>query len=269
MANLRLANVKTRKETGLDYVAGLINVQTPYGTKELQSMQPFMPGQEDELRRELWKTEQMVQLIKAKPTGVEKLLEVFMLMKDFSFIVERSAKNTLTVVELYEVKNMLIQMEKLQKFLVANKEQVPEEFFLEDDTELLDLLDPEGSRINTFYIYDSFSEKLADLRKEKREFEVAIRKEQKKLKDELKEKYDIILTPKFEISVQLSNKALMEKCEGLEELEHILLLQKKIPSPFWRSLSTSHRTTCPPLSGFDRRLRFTTCNAGWKTLTRV
>ena len=47
MANLRLANVKTRKETGLDYVAGLINVQTPYGTKELQGMKPFFPGMED------------------------------------------------------------------------------------------------------------------------------------------------------------------------------------------------------------------------------
>ncbi|MBO4725127.1 MAG: DNA mismatch repair protein MutS [Firmicutes bacterium] len=219
MVNLRLANVKTRKETGLDYVAGLINVQTPYGTKELQGIEPFYPGQEDELKRELYKTGQMVELIKAKPTAVQKLLEVFMEMKDFSFIIERSAKNTLSVVELYEVKNMLIQMEKLQKFLLANKEYIPEEFFLEDNAELLNLLDPEGSRINTFYIYDSFSEKLAELRKEKREFEIAIRKEQRALKDQLKEKYDIILTPKFEISVQLSNKALMEKCDGLEELE--------------------------------------------------
>lgn len=220
MANLRLANVKTRKETGLDYVAGLINVQTPYGTKEVQSMQPFLPGQEDDLRKELGKTQKMIDLIKAKATGVEKLLEVFMQMKDFSFIIERSAQNTLTVVELYEVKNMLIQMEKLQKFLLANCDYIPEDFFLEDCKELLDLLDPEGSRINTFYIYDSFSEKLAELRKGKREFEIAIRKEQKQLRDELKTKYDIILTPKFEISVQLSNKALMEKCESLEELEH-------------------------------------------------
>ncbi len=219
MANLRLANVKTRKETGLDYVAGLINVQTPYGTKELQGMKPFFPGMEGELRAELEKTEKLIELIKAKPTGVEKLLEVFMLMKDFSFIIERSAKETLTVVELYEVKNMMIQTEKLEKFLEANKEYISDDFFLNDTTALLNLLDPEQSRINTFYIYDSFSEKLAGLRKKKREFEIAIRKEQKELREELKEKYDIILTPKFEISVQLSNKALMEKCASLAELE--------------------------------------------------
>ncbi len=221
MANMRLANVKTRKETGLDYVAGLINVQTPYGTKEIQSMKPFFPGEEDALRQELAKTEQMVQLIKAKPAGVSKLLEVFMEMKDFTYIIERSAKDILSVVELYEVKNMLIQMEKLQKFLLLNKDHVPEEFFLEDTKELLDLLDPEGSRINTFYIYDSFSEKLAELRRQKRDIEVEIRKAQKVTRERLKEEYDIALTPKFEISVANSNKELMEKCEGLEELEHV------------------------------------------------
>jgi DNA mismatch repair protein MutS2 len=40
---------------------------------------------------------------------------------------------------------------------------VPDEFVLEDVEGLLDCLDPRHDRLNTFYIYDDFSEKLAEL----------------------------------------------------------------------------------------------------------
>lgn len=221
MANTyrRLANVKTRKETGLDYVLGAINIQTPYGKKQVQEIEPFYPGEEAELRAELDKTLSMKSFIEAHSVAAEKILEIFMNMKDVTFIVERSAKDILSVVELYEVKNMLIQMEKLQKAITTHKDYIPEEFKLEDIVPLLDILDPEKSRINTFYVYDSFSEKIAALRKEKHEIEVAVRKVQRKTRDEVKDKYDILLTPKFEITVNKANAVMVEKCNGIEELE--------------------------------------------------
>ncbi len=221
MANTyrRLANIKTRKETGLDYVLGAINIQTPYGKKQLQEIEPFYPGEENQLKAELDKTLQVKSFIENHGVAAEKILEIFMYMKDISFIVERSAKDTLSVVELYEVKFMLIQMEKLQKALITHSDFFPKEFNLEDIVPLLDILDPEKSRINTFYVYDSFSEKLAALRKEKHELEVAVRKLQRKTRDELKDKYDVILTPKFELSVAKANAKMLEKCNGIAELE--------------------------------------------------
>ena len=45
----RLANKKTRNETGLDYVVSAINVLTPFGVRILKEQKPFMPGQEEEL----------------------------------------------------------------------------------------------------------------------------------------------------------------------------------------------------------------------------
>ncbi len=221
MANTyrRLANIKTRKETGLDYVLGAINIQTPYGKKQLQEIEPFYPGEENQLKAKLDKTLQVKSFIENHGVAAEKILEIFMYMKDISFIVERSAKDTLSVVELYEVKFMLIQMEKLQKALITHSDFFPKEFNLEDIVPLLDILDPEKSRINTFYVYDSFSEKLAALRKEKHELEVAVRKLQRKTRDELKDKYDVILTPKFELSVAKANAKMLEKCNGIAELE--------------------------------------------------
>ena len=38
--NRRLANVKTRHETGLDYITQKLNIQTPFGQKELKELRP-------------------------------------------------------------------------------------------------------------------------------------------------------------------------------------------------------------------------------------
>ena len=51
--NRRLANVKTRKETGLDHVMLKMDIISPFGKKSMKDMKPFFPGDEDSLRREL------------------------------------------------------------------------------------------------------------------------------------------------------------------------------------------------------------------------
>ena len=56
-SNRRLANIKTRSETGLDYVMQNIDLNTPFGKKQLKEIKPFFPGEEDELRAELDKLE--------------------------------------------------------------------------------------------------------------------------------------------------------------------------------------------------------------------
>ena len=50
--NKRLANSKTRRETGLEYVMFNLDLNTPFGKKQLKEIRPFFPGQEEELRAE-------------------------------------------------------------------------------------------------------------------------------------------------------------------------------------------------------------------------
>jgi hypothetical protein len=52
-ANRRLANIKTRSETGLDYVMQNIDLNTPFGKKQLKAISPYFPGEEEELKAEL------------------------------------------------------------------------------------------------------------------------------------------------------------------------------------------------------------------------
>ncbi|MCQ2545101.1 MAG: hypothetical protein MJ144_01550 [Clostridia bacterium] len=212
----RLANQKTRRETGLDYVVGAMNLQTPFGQKLIKEQKPFLPGQEEELRLELSHIQKMMDIEKAheKETGV--LLEAFMMMKDNSFTIERSENAALSVVEIFELKSLLLLMDKVRK--LTTEMAVPEMFIPDDINELLDILDPGGDRLNTFYIYDSFSEKLAKLRAEKKELERDIRKEQKKKKNEIREKHGISLTPKFDITVAKSDSRSIEMINEISDL---------------------------------------------------
>lgn len=215
---MRLSNVKTRSETGLDHVMQSINVLTPFGKKRLKELVPFMPGEEETLNDEFRRLEELLELAKEKPQTVELLNETFMGMKDISFTIERSKSNVLSVVELFEVKSLLLKMKRVIELLDAAGDRLPSEFLLTDTTELLDLMDPRKDRMNTFYIYDDFSEVLGELRKKKREYEIGVRKAQKVVKQQIETKYGISLTPKFDYCVSKSNKELVKIIREIPEL---------------------------------------------------
>ena len=208
----RLANKKTRNETGLDYVVNSMNVQTPFGSRLIKDQKPFFPGQEEELRAELARVQRMSEIAGANEREISVLQETFMMMKDNSFTIERSATAALSVVEIFEVKSLLLLIDKVRK--TADRVILPEEYVPGDITELLDVLDPGKDRLNTFYIYDSFSEALARLRTEKKELERESRKEKKKRKSELRAETGLNLTPKFDITISKSD---TERIKMIEE----------------------------------------------------
>lgn len=217
-SNWRLANVKTRRETGLDYVIQNINLITPFGKKQLKDLKAFPPGMEAELNEEFDRVEKMITYIKENQKKATQLSEVFMEMKDTTLTVERSRTDILSVVELYEMKSLLLQMRQVLKFTATEDFNIPKAFVLEDTERLLDELDPSGDRLNTFYIYDEFSDKLHELRVKKRDFEILIRKSQKKRREEIRKEYGIQLTPKFDIVVAKSH-ADYDKILNISDLE--------------------------------------------------
>lgn len=252
--NRRLANIKTRKETGLDHVMFNLDLNTPFGKKQLKELKPYFPGEESVLRRQLDCVEEMIYFVKQNKNLTNRIQEVFMEVKDSSTTIERSGETVLSTVELFEIKSLLLQMRQLRKLTIEHEigdykgchcveeckavqeieagdelisqssddapvvDTVPEEYFLKDTEALLDELDPQGDRMNTFYIYSEFSPVLAECRTKKREFELLNRKEQKDMRDELRKKHGVQLTPKFDIVVSKSHPD-YEKITNLEELE--------------------------------------------------
>lgn len=215
---MRLSNVKTRKETGLDHVAQSINTITPFGKKRLKEITPYKPGEEDALNYEFHKVDDIMKMAGENPEVVELLLEVFMDMKDSSFTIERSKENILSVVELFEIKGLLLKITRISSLMDQTGHKFLPDFTLADISLLLNQLDPRHDRLNTFYIYDDFSEKLARLRKERRNLELKIRKENKEIKNVIEKKYGISLTPKFDYLASKANKELVKIIKEIPEL---------------------------------------------------
>ena len=212
-----LATEKVKRETGLAHVFASLNILTPYGQKMLREMNPFMPGEEDRLREEFERIGKVGEIIGRDEHRTGELKEILMLVKDNTLSIEKSKDGVLTVVELFELKLLLLQMEKLRK--MDETEHFPPEFVPYDVTPLLDRLDPDGGRISTFFIYDSFSEELAKLRQQRKTAERQIRKRQKEKATWLRKKDGIVLTPKFEIQVKKADRDRIKMIEENAALE--------------------------------------------------
>lgn len=92
-------------------------------------------------------------------------------LKDINNTISRLASSTvIDDIELYEVKNLALLSADvkniLEKLNLVNIIEIPT---LED---VIKILDPDGLRIATFYIYDSYSEELATLRKQLKEKDI-------------------------------------------------------------------------------------------------
>ncbi|HZK01653.1 MAG TPA: hypothetical protein VFC96_02200 [Anaerovoracaceae bacterium] len=218
---MRLCKSKTKSETGYDYVVNSLDILTPYGQKRVKAIEAFGPGDEEGLREVLNCLEQTITSMKEEPQLFEKIQEILRQIKDNSLTIERSSNDVLTIVELYEIKIFLMQTEKISQHLKLAKSAkipVPEAFLPIELGSLLDILDPDLERINTFYIYDSFSEKLAALRRKKRQLDLDIRKINKMQKHALEAKYRITMTPKFEYMVSKADKNLIKEANSIPEL---------------------------------------------------
>lgn len=213
------SNSKTRAEIGLEAVLQDVNVQTPYGLRKLKGTTPFVPGMETKLSAELDKVALLLSLAKEKPAEVEQIQMIMMEIKEITFTLERSAKNVLSVVELYEIKTFLLQSDKLIRALADVMKKLPPEMRLHDTIKLLDVLDPSGERINTFFIYNAFSERLAALRQERRELELSIRRAQKTVKQKLEREHSFHMTPKCELVVPKAEEAMLSLVRTIPELE--------------------------------------------------
>lgn len=239
--NPRLVNDKTRAETGFDFVVGKLRTGTPFGLLTQKGAKPFLPGQENDLRRELDKQEKLLGFMDAQEESLRKINEIFGHMNDVSGSIERSARDVLNDVELFEIKSMLLNSEKLRDRVEGlSEDELTEEFVPSSQVDLLDLLDPRGDRLHTFHIYDDYSPELKEARESKKQVEGELRVLRKALADktgpesaeadktraeELTKKLDelelLIEGIETEIRMDLSNKIGAKKDELLENLKRI------------------------------------------------
>ena len=211
----------TEESLEIQYILNKINTLTPFGKMYKEKIRPFLPGEEEKLREELNKTEIYMEYAKERQFTRE-ISNIFYHIKDLRQSVKKAnADGILSEVELFELKQFLFLIRDLDNLL--NKYNIPlwGDMEIKPIEQLEKLLDPEDTGISTFYIYDSYSEELTKLRRDKREIEKNIKKEKKALKENIEKELNIKLRPDNTILLSKTDKELIEKLEGDSRINYV------------------------------------------------
>lgn len=117
-------------------------------------------------------------------------------------------KYVLDDIELFEVKHLAMLAGETQ--VVMDNLQLGESIFIPNLEDVVSILDPDGMKIASFYIYDSYSEKLSELRrkmKAKDDFDEALFSEATAIEDEIRTKLSMQLS-KYADELEAAQKAL-------------------------------------------------------------
>lgn len=190
----------TVKNVNFDYIFNEIKPITEYGLKAKQEARPFVRGQEEDLKTEFNKIRAFIESRQRRD-----IIDLLKHIKNILGTIHR-AKNSqvLDEVELFEIKNFLLSIEKLDKILRGISNTDIKLLQLTPLPQLYKLLDPADEKLNTFYIYDDYSQKLKEIRNEKRQIEKTIGLLKKKIKEEVESKHNIRLNLKDEVTVSKS-----------------------------------------------------------------
>lgn len=202
-----LADNKVYEILNMEVVLDKINPLSPYGIKEKRVMRSYRPGDEQALEREYDIMDYLEDYYTSK-----KLFSVLTHIKDISESIYRAEKGeVLTTVELFEVKNFSILVEKTRSIL---KENCPfHEIRAKSLSDIVRLLDPGDEGLNTFYIYDSYSKELESIRKEKNNLNRKIKEIKTEIKNSLKKDYDVRINLKGDISLGKTEAELIDKMD--------------------------------------------------------
>lgn len=169
---MRFLDSEQREQIGFSFIIDDLQVMTPFGVEEKKSIEPYKDKKS--LEEELINLETLINSLDNNKKVFGEIERVFCRIKDIRNTAKR-LDNLITLddVELYEIKYFSMLMEEL---IIAY-----EKLNLNISTirfaplrEAIEILDPENKKLSTFYIYDSYSEDLKDIRAEKRKLEELI-----------------------------------------------------------------------------------------------
>ena len=203
------------------YVLDRIETLTPYGSMYKGRMKAFEFGQEEDLRESLNILESYVPYVRDLDIRRE-FNNILGHIKDLRNSMKRAMEGfILTEVELFEIKGLLFLIRDIDNLFKSHNIIRFKETDITPIKSLEELLDPEGTGISSFYIYDEYSEKLKDIREKKRQTDKEIKLLYKAMKENVLKSLNLNLRPDNTLVISKDNKALIEKIESENHLTYI------------------------------------------------
>lgn len=166
-----------KKSLGFQFLLDSLNANSVYGQELIKSAAPYAKEQKAELKLELKRLAQLVAGYQEQKFFWDSVELILMNMKEVRGSLKNGKENVLTDLELFELKQFLLQSEKLLTIYEGQKDlQLPGIEF-QNTVDALNVLDPEHRRMPGFYIADAYSEELSEVRARKKHLEVVLRQE--------------------------------------------------------------------------------------------
>lgn len=170
-----------------------MQLETEYGRLAMAELSPFQSFDSQQLQN-AW--EEIDLYMKAQEEHPNRLKEVRQLLHGIKniqrFFRAAADEAVLSDVELFEIKKQAFSMDRLRGYLQRHRKINIPAVQLEDVQWLIQLLDPEGTRIETFYLYDVYDEALKNLRNTKKQLGDEMIKHRKTLERQMIEALEIM-----------------------------------------------------------------------------
>ena len=211
----------TSEALDFDYILSNIKILTPYGKTYKDQLRPYLPGEEKALIEELDKIDSILPLIKDNEFK-SNVKGILIHIKDLRTSVRRTMEGSvLNEVELFELKNFLFFLRDLEKLMKKYKLDQFEDIEIKRIEKLEKLLDPEDTKIWTFYIYDAYSDELKKIRGQKKDTEKQIKIEKKALKEKIKEELKLNIRPDGTLVISKEDTESLKTIENYPYLSYV------------------------------------------------
>lgn len=163
-----LMDEKTKAILDFERVLAELHPMTPFGQKLKNNIEAFELCDKEQLLEELDRVAELKQLINVQRTVFVEIRSQMRLIKDIRKSVERCMTGgVLSIVEFFELKNFVYQVKAISESQKALQWVTPDKYIINELHWVEAVLDPEKTGLKTFYIYDNYSEALAEIRKQK------------------------------------------------------------------------------------------------------
>lgn len=171
---MRFIDDKSLERLGFKKLLSRVETLSPYGKNKLKDLKNYLRGEENILEEEFNKMEIFMKFSSENRDTVRNVEGFIHRLKDIKTVVNNCLKDhILDEVDLFEIKVQALLMEEMNEYL----KDFPKElhcFLLKDVSKIIKALDPDNDRTPTFYIYESYSEELKEIREKKKNIEKEI-----------------------------------------------------------------------------------------------
>lgn len=147
------------ERTGFDFIIRQLSVVTPLAHRKMRMLQ--LSSSKQELEAVFADFFRKHNYFRGNPVLVRRLRDSLKDIRDITRTCEELRPGVmLDDIQLFEIKNFSLRFSEIKALLEESGlyEELP------DLEEAIRVLDPEGSRISSFYVYDAYSDELKDLR---------------------------------------------------------------------------------------------------------